>query len=68
MQYEHNLIDAKRMAEVTSIPISTIWRGCREGSLPHYRFGRTVRFSLVEVLKHFHASGGSDDYTEGGKQ
>lgn len=65
MQYENTLIDAKKMAEITNIPVSTIWRGCREGSLPHYRFGRTVRFNLVEVLKHFHANSGTEEDAEG---
>lgn len=65
MQYENILVDAKKMAEITSIPVSTIWRGCREGSLPHYRFGRTVRFNLVEVLRHFHANGGTEEDAEG---
>lgn len=64
MQYEH-LVDAKTMAEITNIPVSTIWRGCREGTLPHYRIGRTVRFNLVEVLRNFHANGGKNNDSEG---
>ncbi len=50
MNSENILVDAKTMAKITSIPLSSIWRGCREGTIPHYRYGRLVRFNLSEVL------------------
>jgi excisionase family DNA binding protein len=50
MENKTVLIDAKQMARLTSLPISSIWRGCRDGSLPHYRLGRVVRFDASEVL------------------
>ena len=44
------LVDARELSHITNIPISSIWRGCREGVLPHYRFGRTLRFDPNEVF------------------
>jgi len=47
----NTLIDAKEMAKITNIPVSSIWRGCRQGTIPHYRHGRIVRFDPDEVLR-----------------
>lgn len=44
------LIGVKELAEILGIPRSSIWRACREGFLPHYRYGRLIRFRLQEVL------------------
>lgn len=64
MEAKRTLIDAREMAELTRLPISSIWRGCRNGSLPHYRMGRVVRFDVTEVLSSLHknamASQGSE--------
>lgn len=46
------LVDARTIARLTGIPLQTIWRACREGTLPHFRLARTVRFDPVEVLNH----------------
>jgi excisionase family DNA binding protein len=54
MEAKKTLIDAREMAELTRLPISSIWRGCRNGSLPHYRLGRVVRFDVSEVLASLH--------------
>ena len=50
MKIETTLIDAKTIARITGLPISSIWRGCREGTIPHYKYGRLVRFDPTEVL------------------
>lgn len=45
------LVDAATISKITSMPIQTIWRGCRDGVLPHYRLARTIRFDPQEILK-----------------
>lgn len=44
------LIDANELSEITGLPVSTIWRGCRENKIPHFRFGKRLRFDPKEVL------------------
>lgn len=46
------LVDARTISRLTNLPLQTIWRACRDGSLPHYRLARTIRFDPVEVLRH----------------
>lgn len=50
MKDPNQLVDAKEIARLTDYPISSIWRAVREGSLPHYRLGRAIRFDRNEVL------------------
>jgi len=46
------LVDAMEISRITGIPVQTIWRACRDRSIPHYRLARTVRFDPLEVLRH----------------
>jgi len=46
----YRLVDATVIAEITGLPISTIWRGCRENKIPHYAYGNRYRFDPREVL------------------
>jgi len=34
MEAKNTLIDAREMAELNRLPISSIWRGCRNGAMP----------------------------------
>lgn len=44
------LVDAQTISKKTGMPLQTIWRACRDGSLPHFRLGRSIRFDQAEVL------------------
>lgn len=52
------LVDAKVIARATHLPLSSIWRACREGRLPFYRLGRTIRLDLLEVKEVLRRNGG----------
>lgn len=61
MDTKRQLIGAKELAKILGIPKSSIWRYCREGTLPHYRLGRLILFDLREVLLSLkHGLGKSD--------
>ena len=49
--YSPQLVDAREIARLTGIPLQTIWRGARDGVLPHFRLARTVRFDPDEILE-----------------
>ena len=44
------LLTAKQVSELTAVSPESLLELARRGSLPHYRFGKSVRFSLTEVL------------------
>lgn len=50
MEMQERLVGVKEVAEILGVPRSTIWRACREGTLPHYRHKRAIRLSIQEVL------------------
>jgi excisionase family DNA binding protein len=45
------LIDAEELAEVLRLPLASVWRLARDGSIPCYRAGRLMRFDLARVLE-----------------
>lgn len=61
------LVDAKEISQLTGIPLSTIYKSCRDGSTPHYRLGRAVRFDPDEVLASMRkdAEGVVEEYHQG---
>lgn len=62
MQNQKELLTAGQLSAELKIPLQTIYTLTRQDTLPHYRFGRSVRYDLTEVLD---ASRGS---TPGGSQ
>ena len=44
------LLTAKQVSELTAVSPESLLQLARRGSLPHYRFGKSVRFALAEVL------------------
>lgn len=44
------LLTAKQVSELTAVSPASLLELARRGSLPHYRFGKSVRFALAEVL------------------
>lgn len=44
------LVDVKEISRLTGIPISTIYKGCRDGLIPFYRLARCLRLNPDEVL------------------
>ena len=46
------LISAKKLSEITGIPIRTLYRLAQDGSLPAVRFGkRIIRFDMSAVSR-----------------
>jgi excisionase family DNA binding protein len=45
-----NLVDAKALAEVLSLPVSCIYEYAKAGRIPSVRVGRHVRFNHLQVL------------------
>lgn len=45
------MVDARQLSEITGMSIQTVWRGARDGILPHYRLSRSVRFDALEILE-----------------
>lgn len=43
------LMKARDLSKHLSIPIQMIYRRTRDGTLPHYRIGRSVRYKVSEV-------------------
>lgn len=46
---EKKLITAEKLADMLSIPISTVYRLAREKKIPVVRIGRTMRFDIDAV-------------------
>lgn len=48
-------LTAPEVAELLKIPLSSVWRAVRAGTIPHFRFGeRSVRFNrsvLIEWMR-----------------
>ena len=60
------LVDATVIAKITGLPKSTIWRGVREGKIPHYEYGNRYKFDpreVLESLKNSNYSGVDNDIT-----
>jgi len=50
------LVDAKQMAEILSVPVSAIYEHTRKKTIPHVRFGKYCRFDPTEVIAHYKRS------------
>jgi len=59
---EIRLKTASETAEILNMPIDSLWRGCREGIIPHYRLGRLYRFDISKVLSALLVTKQQDDY------
>jgi excisionase family DNA binding protein len=44
------LINIHQMASILGLPISWLYRRTCEGTMPHYKLGKYVRFDPEEVL------------------
>ncbi len=51
------ILDAEGMAQETGVPASWFLEQARQGTIPHIRAGKYVRFQIAEVLDHLKASG-----------
>jgi excisionase family DNA binding protein len=47
-------IDARAVAELLAVPATWVLDHARAGTIPHYKFGRYVRFVEEEVLAWAH--------------
>ena len=45
------LLTVKQLAECLKVSEKTVYNWVRETSIPHHRFGRTIRFVEQEVLQ-----------------
>ena len=45
------LLDAEKLAERLSVPVTWIYEQSRLGNIPTHRFGRYIRFDLREVIE-----------------
>jgi excisionase family DNA binding protein len=43
------LLTVDGLAKKWEIPVSWLYRKCREGKIPHFRIGKYIRFSEEEV-------------------
>lgn len=49
------LLTAPELAALLKLPVARIYRLAREGQLPHFKVGRSVRFdheAVLESMKH----------------
>ena len=44
------LLTSEELADRLRVPLSWVYEQSRMGNIPTYRFGRYIRFNLVEVL------------------
>jgi excisionase family DNA binding protein len=49
MSDSNGWITAEELADFLDLPITSVWRLSRDGTIPSYRLGRLMRFDLVEV-------------------
>tara|TARA_B100000886_G_scaffold328079_1_gene276151 strand:+ start:5232 stop:5471 length:240 start_codon:yes stop_codon:yes gene_type:complete len=47
------LLSANELAEVLNIAVWTVYEHAKSGKIPHYRVGRSLRFSLEDVLNTY---------------
>lgn len=45
-----SMVDTRQLSELTGMPAQTIWRACRNGDIPFYRMGRSLRYDAEEIL------------------
>lgn len=45
------ILDAAQLAEALGVNAETIRRLTRDGTLPHHKFGGTIRYHLPDILK-----------------
>jgi len=68
---EPALVSASQLAQVLSIPRSTVYKLARDGEIPVYRAGRHLRFDVSEVrrsLRHGTKEEGEPDAAAGSVQ
>jgi len=58
------LATVEEIATATGLPVQTAYGFCREGLLPHVRFGRMIRFDPAQVLRFLEAGGTMDPLPE----
>jgi len=56
-----NLVKVRPLAEMTGMSVFKIYQAVQEKTIPHYRFGRAVRFSAGEVLDWMKEQAGSQE-------
>lgn len=44
MEASSSLLDAEKVAEIIGMRVDYVYALCRQGQIPHLRFGRTLRF------------------------
>lgn len=54
-----DVMTAREVAELLSLPVSTVYEFARRGVLPCARLGRTIRFVRDEIEAVLHRSGAS---------
>ncbi|MCK5833992.1 helix-turn-helix domain-containing protein [bacterium] len=48
---DNKLLEAKDVAEMLNVKLTTVYTWALEGYLPAFKFGKLVRFRLNEVLE-----------------
>lgn len=54
---DSNLVSPKEAAQVLGVTDQFLYRKAAEGTLPHYRIGRSVKFDLKELAQCFRREG-----------
>ena len=58
---EDKLLTAAQLADYLQLPLPSVRRLTRQGSIPCFRAGRLLRYDLREVKQAFHANGREND-------
>ncbi len=60
----HQSVDVKGAAQFLGVSPSLVYAYVERKQIPHYRIGRCIRFSLLELdawRQQFHVNGGIDE-------
>ncbi|MDZ4180414.1 MAG: helix-turn-helix domain-containing protein [Coriobacteriia bacterium] len=56
---ERRLLDVRELAAILAVPESWVYQRTADGSIPHVRVGRYVRFDLARVMRWLEAEHGA---------
>ena len=59
------MLTPKEVAEYLKVPIETIWRWCRKGTLPAVKIGKYWRISGDELAVFIKSKGNQSSYERG---
>jgi excisionase family DNA binding protein len=57
MELEKSL-DVEEFAEVTGVPVPSVYEGVKLGLIPHYQLGKHIRF-VPQVIRNWMENGGT---------